>query len=342
MRTWEDAVLWQDIYIAGTGAWIPPIRRRTSQDTRTPHGTKRPSSAEANGFSSAATSTGDTAAQMAARAALLALSQAGVPSSELSLLVHATFQDADHYTPAAYLLRVLGSARTTGFEIGAASDGGAAGLVAGAEHLSARPGAKAAMITAGSRFVGERWNQVQEIGYVTGDAGAAAVLTRKPGLARLVATAQASAPQLEMLTRVGESVTDIQSGQRLVVESIGLGPHIESLQRFTRACIEAVLEESSLTPADIARTVVIAIGSAVIEMVLPGSPLGSRASGTSWTFGRHIAHAGPCDILLALDWLLRQDSLRPGDRVLIVSFGLGFRWTTAVIEITPDTSKERS
>ncbi|MER7167599.1 3-oxoacyl-[acyl-carrier-protein] synthase III C-terminal domain-containing protein [Micromonospora sp. NPDC000207] len=324
-------MLWHDITIAGTGAWIPPIRPE-HDPWETSSGPQ--SMAAANGFTSAAVSTGETATQMAARAALKALRHADVASADLSLLVHATFQDEDHYTPAPYLLRVLGATRTTGIEVGAASDGGAAALVTAAEHLTAQPTAPAALVTAGARFPDHRWGHVREIGYVAGDAGAAAVLTRGTGFARLLATAQATEPQLEVLTRAGEQDPAGGSGRRFLVEQTGLLPHIGALQRSTRHCVETVLGETGLEPADISHVVAIAIGSAVLDLVLSGPPLHRRAADTNWAFGRHLGHAGPCDVLLALDRMFRTGALRVGERILVVSFGLGFRWTTALIEIT--------
>ncbi|MEV4847437.1 3-oxoacyl-[acyl-carrier-protein] synthase III C-terminal domain-containing protein [Micromonospora matsumotoense] len=325
-------MLWHDITIAGTGSWIPPIRPEHDPWGGTQAG---PSSmAAANGFTSAAVSTGETATQMAARAALLALRHAEVPSADVSLLAHATFQDEDHYTPAPYLLRVLGATRTTGIEVGAASDGGAAALVTAAEHLTAQPTAPAALVTAGARFPHQRWGHVRDIGYVAGDAGAAAVLTRGTGFARLLATAQAAEPELEVLTRAGEQGTAAGDGRRFLAEQTGLLPHIGALQRRTRHCVDTVLGETGLAAADISHVVAIAIGSAVLDLVLSGPPLHRRATDSSWTFGRHLGHAGPCDVLLALDRMFRTGALRVGDHVLVVSFGLGFRWTTALLEIT--------
>ncbi|MGW2327077.1 3-oxoacyl-[acyl-carrier-protein] synthase III C-terminal domain-containing protein [Streptomyces sp. NPDC001700] len=322
-------MLWQDITIAGTGAWIPPIKREHEPWDRPATG--QPSMAALNGFTSAAVSADTTAAQMAARAGLKALRHADVAGADLSLLVHANFQDEDHYTPAPYLVRVLGGAHTTGIELGAASDGGAAALVTAAEHLTATPDAKAALVTAGARFPDERWGHVRETGYVAGDAGAAAVLTRGTGFARLVATAQAMEPQLEVLTRARKGHTGVG-----LIEETGLMPHIDALQRSTRRCVETVLDESGVKPADISHVVPIAIGSVVLDLVLSGSPLGLRSDDTSWTFGRHLGHAGPCDVLLALDRMVHSGALRAGERVLVVSFGLGFRWTTALLEITRD------
>ncbi|KAA1026567.1 hypothetical protein FVA95_14770 [Pseudonocardia sp. EV170527-09] len=321
-------MLWSDVNIAGSGSWIPPIRPRAGARPDTP------SAADANGFGSAAVATGDTAVGMAARAALKALRHAGAVGSDLSLLVHASFQDVDHYTPSPYLLRALGTTVATGMEIGAASDGGAAALVTAAEHLTARPDARAAMVTAGSRFPAERWDFVHEIGYLAGDAGGAAVLTRAPGRARLVATAHAAVPRLEEMSRAAAGVAGGATGRRMAVEETGLAPHVTSLQEATRSCVEQVLDEAGLGPADVAHIAVVAIGSAVLDVLLSGPPLHARAAGTSWTFGRHVAHAGPCDLLLAVDRLLRGGTVVPGDRVLVVSFGLGFRWTAAVLEIT--------
>ncbi|GGL09674.1 3-oxoacyl-[acyl-carrier-protein] synthase III C-terminal domain-containing protein [Mangrovihabitans endophyticus] len=327
-------MLWQDITIAGTGGWIPPIR--PEQEAGDATAGARPGMAALNGFSSAAVSAGDTATQMAARAGLKALRHAHVAADDLSLLVHANFQDEDHYTPAPYLLRVLGGAGTTGIEVGAASDGGAAALVAAAEHLTARPSASAVLVTAGARFPAERWGHVRQIGYVAGDGGAAAVLTRATGFARLVSSAQVTQPQMETLTRARNGQARSGAGRPFLIEETGLMPHIETLQASTRRCIQAVLDEAGLHPADISQVVTIAIGSAVLDLVLAGSPLERRADDTSWTFGRHLGHAGPCDILLALDRMFRSGAVRAGDRVLVVSFGLGFRWTTALLEITRD------
>lgn len=322
-------MLWQDITIAGTGAWIPPIRPEHVPWEKPVSG--QPSMAALNGFTSAAVSTDHTAAQMAARAGLKALRHADVTGADVGLLVHANFQDEDHYTPAPYLVRVLGGPDTTGIELGAASDGGAAALVTAAGHLTARPDAKAALVTAGARFPDKRWGHVRETGYVAGDAGAAAVLTRGTGFARLVATAQAMEPQLEVLTRAREGRAGVG-----LIEETGLMPHIDALQRSTRRCVETVLDESGVQPADISHVVAIAIGSVVLDLVLSGSSLSLRSDDTSWTFGRHLGHAGPSDVLLALDQAFRSGTLRAGERVLVVSFGLGFRWTTALLEITRD------
>ncbi|WP_052852550.1 3-oxoacyl-[acyl-carrier-protein] synthase III C-terminal domain-containing protein [Streptomyces avicenniae] len=325
-------MLWRDISIAGTGAWIPPIR--SERDPWAGPVTGQPSMAALNGFTSAAVSTDSTAAQMAARAGLKALRRAEVTGADLSLLVHAAFQDKDHYTPAPYLLRVLGGRDTAAFELGAASDGGAAALVVAAEHLTSRPGARAALVTAGGRFPAERWGGVREMGYVAGDAGAAAVLTRGPGLARLVATAQATEPELELLTRAKEAPAGAE--RPFLAEETGLMPHIDALQRSTRRCVESVLDEADVKPADVTHVVGIAIGAVVLDLVLAASPLDVRSGDTSWTFGRHLGHAGPCDVLLALDRLLGAGAPRAGERVLVLSFGLGFRWTTALLEVTRD------
>ncbi|MFE5164682.1 3-oxoacyl-[acyl-carrier-protein] synthase III C-terminal domain-containing protein [Streptomyces sp. NPDC056697] len=333
MTAEETAVLWQDITIAGTGGWIPPIRQKHEPWDK-PVDNGPPSLVALNGFTSAAVSTDSTPSQMAARAGLKALRHADVPGADLSLLVHANFQDEDHYAPSAYLLRVLGGPDTNAIELGAASDGGGAALVTAAEHLTAKPAAKAALVTAGVRFRPERWGHVSEMGHLAGDSGAAAVLTRGTGFARLLATDQAAQPQLEVLTRARTAADG--SGRPLLVEETGFMPYIDALRQSTRRCVETVLEETGVRPEGIARVVPIAIGAEVLDLLLGGAPLGVRAADTSWTFGRHLGHCGPCDVLLALDRQFRSGTLRAGERVLVVSFGLGFRWTTALLEITRD------
>ncbi|MER5491689.1 hypothetical protein [Streptomyces sp. NPDC002490] len=143
-------MLWRDISIAGTGSWIPPIR--PDRDPWSGPVPGRPSAAALNGFTSSAVAKDTTATQMATRAGLRAVRHAGVTREDLSLLVHANFQDEEHFTPGTYLLRVLGGRDTAGLELGAASDGGTAALVTAADHLTARPAARAVLVTAGARF----------------------------------------------------------------------------------------------------------------------------------------------------------------------------------------------
>ncbi|WP_428933753.1 3-oxoacyl-[acyl-carrier-protein] synthase III C-terminal domain-containing protein [Streptomyces sp. ACT015] len=330
-------MLWHDITIAGTGAWIPPIRQKHEPWDK-PVDTRGPSLAALNGFTSLAVSADSSAAQMAARAGLKALRHAGVTGADLSLVAHAHFQDEDHFTPGTYLLRVLGGPATTAVEVGAASDGGGAALVTAAEHLTARPSAKAALVTAGVRFRPERWKNVEAMGHLAGDAGAAAVLTRGTGFARLLATAQATQPQLEVLTRARSEPDG--TGRPLLVQVTGFMPYIEELTRTTRRCVETVLDETGVRPGDIARVVPIAIGAEVLDLLLGAAPLRRRAPATTWTSGRHLGHAGPCDVLVGLDREFRSGTLRAGDRVLVVSFGVGFRWTTALLEITRDPAAD--
>ncbi|MFE2288679.1 3-oxoacyl-[acyl-carrier-protein] synthase III C-terminal domain-containing protein [Streptomyces sp. NPDC059443] len=272
---------------------------------------------------------------MAGRAALQALRDSGRGSSELSLIAHAGYRDDDHYTPVTYLQRVLNAPHALSVEIGAASNGGAAALVSAAEHLTARPEARAALITAGSlssRLHDDRLED--EAGIVVGDGAAAAVLTREPGYARLITTTHTSAPHLENLSRGTLTLQDFRLRRRMLLEDTGVAPYLTSLRECTHVSVLAALGEAELTPSDISHTLVIAMGAPVIDVLLTGPPLFLSRTKSSWAFGRHTGHAGACDILLALNHLLRTKQPAPGEHILLISFGMGFRWTIAVLQTT--------
>jgi 3-oxoacyl-[acyl-carrier-protein] synthase-3 len=315
---------WDDIYLSGTGRFLPA--RTATADLpadRYDHGALRLAD-----YVSYAASPTLTAPEMAAAAAREALARSRHSAADLGVIVYAQFDETDHLAPACHLQRVLDVPRALAFELGAASAGAATGLVVAAGLLQADPSVRAALITAAGRHLPPRWPSRQVFGLVLGDGAAAAVLTRGHGPARLLAAAHGGVPDLETMC-----VTDGADAQELPIVRIGLGPFLGDIRDSVVRVVDDVLAEAGVKLSEVTRFAVTGVGLAQLNaMVL--EPLGITAGQTTWELLRRTGHVGACDPLLGLDQLLRDGDLRPGDTVLVLGTGLGFRHTALLLEIT--------
>jgi 3-oxoacyl-[acyl-carrier-protein] synthase III len=272
-----------------------------------------------------------TSPEMACRAATIALRQSGLNSKDIAAMVYAQFDNSDHFAPVCHLQRALKIHDALAFELGAASDGGAMGLEVAASLLRSDTSAKAALVTAAARFQAPRWRNRWCFGIVLSDGSAAAVLSRERGLARLIASAHSSTPDFETLCafHVTNGDPDVQN---MLIMKTGLGPYLDDLKEGVANVIDQVLKEAGVKLSDITKFAVTGIGLAQLtEVVL--EPLGITPAQTTWPFLRRIGHAGPCDQLLGLDYLLREGELRQGDMLLVLGMGLGFRYTCLLLEV---------
>ncbi|MBF6328477.1 3-oxoacyl-[acyl-carrier-protein] synthase III C-terminal domain-containing protein [Nocardia transvalensis] len=168
------------------------------------------------------------------------------------------------------------------------------------------------------------------MGLFLADGAAAVVLTKDGGFARLISTVHRSVPELENLatvTKHGKS-----SGPILVMEE-NLEPHQETLGGAMQDIISRALKAAEIKPEDLTRVVITGLGLAPLSALVL-EPLGIPVDRTTWSLQRQLGHVGSCDQLLGLDHVIREQSLRPGDSILVFGTGLGFRFTCAVLEIT--------
>lgn len=322
---------WDDIYISGTGRFLPAAAATADLPAADgyDHGALR--LADYVSYTAAPTL---TAPEMAATAAKAALEQSGHQPGDVGVLVYAQFDEVEHLAPACHLQRVLDVPRALAFELGAASAGAATGLVVAAGLLRADPSATAALVTAAGRHLPPRWASRQVLGLVLGDGAAAAVLSRGTGRARLVASAHGAVPELESLCTVRDDA-GLDGAHRLPIMRIGLGPFLDDMRDSVVQVVADVLAEAGTKISEITRFAVTGVGLTQLSaMVL--EPLGITAQQSTWDFLRGIGHVGACDPLLGVDHLLRDGGLRPGDTVLVLGTGLGFRHTALLLEIPGD------
>lgn len=284
------------------------------------------------------------------------------------------FDKPDFWSAACYVLGRLG---VTGCgvvcDMGAMSNGAVMGVDLAASLLGARPDLHTALITTGDRFAGDGFARYRsDHGVLFGDAGAALVLSRIRGFARVLSTASCTDPVLEGLTRgtpptttttttirtirttgstpasssiataVGGGVIDVRARQRAWFRDHG--GLAEALRRnwvgvTTATCV--ALADAGIT-LDEARWVVLPFLGYEAMRARWFRPLGIDADledRTLTLLGLHLGHLGAADHIVGLRHLMATDALDAGDYVVLASAGAGMTWTTAVIQLL-DTSED--
>jgi len=282
---------------------------------------------------------------MAVPAAQAALTASGLSAADFGLLLHASFyhQGLDCWAPASYVLRHTIGRTAPAMEVSQASNGGLAALELAAAYLTAVPARPAALITAADRFCLPGFDRFRtSYGIVFADGAAAVVLSRQPGLAKLVSSSHVSIPELEEPLRGTEGFTthslatgmplDVRQRNVAYLSSLGLERVVDSMTEATRGAVAAALDEAGIKISDIALTIVPNIGlSALKWQFLDG--LGVDEAKTTVAWGRRIGHLGAGDHLAALDHLVRTEALHSGDQVLLASTGIGFTWSASVLQM---------
>ncbi|MFC4030121.1 cytochrome P450 [Streptomyces polygonati] len=323
-------MIWHDVYIGGTGRHLPP--RTLATDAVPATETMRRLLALSD-FVSFTQSADVTEHAMAVHAAIGALQEAGLSGADISMAAYAQMDTRDHMAPSCHLQRVLGLGHALVYEVEATSNGGSAALQSAAAHLVADPGATATLVTATARFLPPRWERWQPtIGIFLADGAVSAVLNREGGRARLVATANSSATQMEVLAT--PTIPDPKGHRdRTPIEVTGLAPYLTLMSEALVSAVEQAAKEAGVNIADITRFVVTGLGLAQLQVVVL-EPLGIDLSRTTWPMLRELGHVGPCDQLLGIDHLLHDETLKPGDTVMSIGLGMGSRFTATLLEIT--------
>jgi 3-oxoacyl-[acyl-carrier-protein] synthase-3 len=337
---------YDDIYLTGLGVQL-------GQQVGTPWMVRRGALAVADARRTrqrsvcVATESGPELAAAAARKAVR--SHQAVTGICPSIRVHlhaSTYDKPDFWSAACFVLDQLA---VTGCglvcEIDAMSNGMVLGLEMAASLLGGRPDLHTALITGGDRFAGDRFARYRsDHGVLYGDAGAALMLSRLPGMARLVSAATCTDPVLEGLTRDRPATTasragtdgapiDIRGRQRVWLrEHGGLAEALRRNTSAVRATMRIALADADIT-LDQARWVVLPFLGYEAVRTRWLEPLGIDEDRTLTLLGLHLGHLGAADHVVGLQHLMATAAVDPGDYVVLASAGAGMSWTIAVIEI---------
>jgi 3-oxoacyl-[acyl-carrier-protein] synthase III len=284
------------------------------------------------------------AVTMALDATRQALDRWGQSTDLLALLlfVEVNHPGPDSWPPHAYLQRhaVGGHVLAAGIRQGCNGLFGALELAAG--HLQVLPAGKAAVITTADNVESsllDRWTALD--GYCMGDGATALVLSREPGFARLCSVTSTTIAELEELHRgdeplhpsnvvTGQPTSFQRRGDELILRG-GFG--LDMAMRMIKTVIEVAtraLDEAGIGIADVTKLVLYNGPWNDISVYLDS--LGVPAERSTWEWGRGIGHS-PNDHVLAIDHLLSQGELAPGDHLLVCGLGPGLNLAAAVIEI---------
>lgn len=336
---------WGNIYIAATAVDLPPAVpvSEAVADGRYPsklaERTKQRTVAVAP--------EGEAPGAFAARAAKAALTEAGYGFDEVGLLVHTSVLDPSPRmsNPVMWLEREIGSG---GFRDVAQLMNGCDGVVNGirwaAAHLTCEIEHKAALITAAESWqpkeVIDRWTVDPDTPF--GDGGAALVMARDNGIARVLAAVSRTQPKLEGVHRgprvFGQGVSlpvklsersrafyetsDISRDEAWKMRGDGIG-----------IVIEKVLADAGVARERVARVVLPFRGRQVLEEEYFPYLGDLEPARSSEERGREIGHLGGADPIAALHYAITSGELSSGDHTIVFSEGVGIVQSAVLVEV---------
>lgn len=233
----------------------------------------------------------------------------------------------------------IGASAALSLDISAMSASAVAATDTAATYLTARPDLDTVLITLGDTFT-PPFQRFSDRGLVYGDAGAALLIGRHPGLARLLSTATWSEPDLEGTTRphpeaaITHTATNLRAAKRgWLARGVGRREHAHTLIRTAVAdTVKTALADADLTLNEVRWVLPPFYGRNLLQRQVL-EPLGLPEERTLAGLGLRVGHCGAADQVLALDHLTRQRLVEPGDHVLLLGVGLGQTWAATVLEI---------
>jgi 3-oxoacyl-[acyl-carrier-protein] synthase-3 len=334
---------YDDVYIAGTGAWHP---KTVPVDEAIADGRYDLAVQRRTGQQRVAVAETETVPEMAVLAGQQALERSGLPPERFSLLLHAvaTHNGLEAWSAASFVQDQVLGGHGFAYEIHQHSNGAVGALELACGYLMASPDRPAAMITAADQFAPPRWDRWRSAPLlVYADGASAVVLARGTGFARVVTVASVADAALEGLHRGHLSFSPdatngypVSIGQRILEFTERTGVTLEDakvrMADTVRRATATACAEADMGMADAQHVVSAHLGRELLyDQVL--DPLGVDIDRSTWRLGAQIGHAGAADQFVGLNHLVEEEKLTDGDRVLVVGLGGGFNATTAVLEI---------
>ena len=203
-------------------------------------------------------------------------------------------------------------------------------------------GPRAALLTAADNFresAVNRWGLDREM--VLGDGGAAAVLTAgRDGPLRVLSCASHSEAGMSDMHAAadgaeGEAAGGLRVGARVksYLETSGhttrsiLDRSVAGGRRVT----ERALADAGCQLGDIRWFVPPFVGRRLFTMHY-AVPLGFDPAASLLDLGLTVGHLAAADHLFGLDYLLRNDKIKPGDLVMLIGEGVGLTFSCAIVE----------
>jgi 3-oxoacyl-[acyl-carrier-protein] synthase-3 len=270
---------------------------------------------------------GETTSDLAAEAARGALEAAGLAPEQVDLLVVATLT-ADRPLPSAAVIvqRKLGLA-CPAFDLNAACAGFSYATTVATSMIES--GAAENAVVIGAEILSRVLNMAdRSTSVLFGDGAGAVVLmpSAEPGV--LASTLAADGGQAELLT-----VPAGGAERRLTAESIAAGEDkihmVSGREVFRRAVTDmssacrSLMDKAGVTPDDVDVLIPHQANARIVAAV--GQRLGIPPERSILDMAT-VGNTSAASIPIALDRAVRAGRVRPGDLVLMASFGAGLAW----------------
>jgi 3-oxoacyl-[acyl-carrier-protein] synthase-3 len=276
----------------------------------------------------------ETVAMLSQEASERAMASAGVTADQLDAIVLAT-ASPDRLLPstACDLQALLGAENAAAFDIGAACPGFVYALTV-AEGLIASGQSETVLVVGAEKLSAITDFQDRSTAILFGDGAGAAIMRRssQPGRGILATFIKSDGRLAPLLYRPGGGSADPIS-ERVVCERshymkmAGREVFKAAVQTMTDACDEA-LRRAGVTADQVDLLVPHQANLRIIEATAKhaGFPM-SRVMVNVERYG----NTSSASIPLALDQAVAEGRVRPGSVILMVAFGAGFTWGSAVI-----------
>ncbi|MFG2006871.1 ketoacyl-ACP synthase III family protein [Spirillospora sp. NPDC048911] len=333
-----------DVFLSGLGAWLP--------ETVTTERAVRESwydaaDREASGMESVAVAGDLPAPEMAVRAAHIALQRSGHAADDFGALMHSSsfHQGPDGWSAPHYVLRHTLDRPISAVEVRLGCLGLLAGLELATFRLAADPAHDAVLLTAADNYstpLVDRWRASKM--FLLADGGAAAVVSRRGGFARVAAIGSLSNPGMEELHRGGEELfpPGVTVGRGLNFEerseywrkqwALGVAPPMGHFGECVSELAERTMDEAGISIDKVARVCHTGFAQGSLQAMFL-DPLGVSLDRGIWEFTRRIGHAGAGDLFIGLERLWTEGAVAPGEYVLLIGSAPGMEAGCAVLEI---------
>lgn len=276
----------------------------------------------------------ETTSSMAVAASSVALEKAGMNPADLDLVICAT-TTPDFQLPATASLiqRTLGANKAGAFDLNSACTGFLSGLIVGSQFIIAGTYSKILVVGTEtlSRFVD--WTD-RNTCILFGDGASAVILEASAERCGVTSCAMGSQGDTEGLLTIPAGGSAIPASDDTIEERMhyirmsGNELFKIAVRRMQQAA-EECLTKAGLTVSDLSMVIPHQANIRIIDALqtalgLPRDKVFMNIA----SFG----NTGAASVPLALDEYLRRDTVKAGDKILLLSFGGGISWAAALVE----------
>lgn len=277
----------------------------------------------------------ETTSSMAIKAAEVALKRAGITADQLDLIICAT-TTPDFQLPATSCLiqRKLGATKAGAFDLNSACTGFLAAYIAGSQFILAGTYSKVLVVASETLSRVVDWTD-RNTCVLFGDGASAVVLEASESRAGMLSCAMGSYGDEEGILTIPAGGAAIPTSEDTIHERLhfikmsGNELFKMAVRRMQQASNEC-LAKASLSVSDVSMVIPHQANIRIIDALQMALEVPKEKVFVNIA---SVGNTGAASVGLALDDYLVSGAAKPGDKLLLVSFGGGISWAGAIIEI---------